>query len=105
VKGADLMDGTPIFDIKPYVTYADSHEGARSGFVDSHDWKRLQVIIPEELGNLFSPKELETLKEVLSWDPRPQTQIHQDKVFGMPYGEYDIRFRVQEDTLTVIEVV
>jgi hypothetical protein len=42
---------------------------------------------------------------VLSWDPRPQTQIHQDKVFGMPYGEYDIRFRVQEDTLTVIEVV
>ena len=105
VKGADLMDGTPIFDIKPYVTYADCHEGARSGFVDSHDWKRLQVIIPEGLGLLFSPKELETLKEVLSWDPRPQTQIHQDKVFGMPYGEYDIRFRVQEDTLTVIEVV
>ena len=64
------------------------------------------------IGNVFrslflknSAKELETLKDVLSWDPRPQTQIHQDKVFGMPYGEYDIRFRVQEDTLTVIEVV
>ena len=49
VKGADLMDGTPIFDIKPYVKYADCHEDARSGFVDNHSWKRLQVIIPEEI--------------------------------------------------------
>lgn len=105
VKGADLMDNTPIFDIKPYVTYADCHEGARSGFVDQHAWKRLQVVIPDELRNSFSPKELDTLVEVLSWDPRPQTQTHQDKTFGMPYGKYDIRFRVEEDTLTVTEIV
>ena len=105
VKGADLMDGTPIFDIKPYVAYADSHEGARSGFVDQHEWKRLKVVIPDEYHALFTPKELETVEEILSWDPRPQTQIHHDKTFGMPFGKYDIRFRVKDDILTVVEIV
>ena len=105
VRGADLMDGTPIFDIKPYVAYADCHEGARSGFVDKHEWKRLQVVIPEELHTPFTPSELEAVKEVLALDPRPQTQTHQDKVFGMPYGDYDIRFRVDDDILTVVEIV
>lgn len=105
VKGADLMDGTPIFDIKPYVAYADSHEGARSGFVDQHEWKRLKVVIPDEYHALFTPKELESVEEILSWDPRPQTQIHHDKTFGMPFGKYDIRFRVKDDILTVVEIV
>lgn len=105
VKGADLMDGTPIFDIKPYVAYADSHEGARSGFVDHHEWKRLKVVIPDEHHALFTPKELETVEEILSWDPRPQTQIHHDKTFGMPFGKYDIRFRVKDDILTVVEII
>ena len=104
VKGADLMDGTPIFDIKPYVKYADCHEDARSGFVDNHSWKRLQVIIPEEIQQHFSLDELKVLKKVLSIDPRPQIQISKDKIYGMPYGDFDIRFRVENETLTVIDL-
>lgn len=104
VKGADLMDGTPIFDIKPYVKYADCHEDARSGFVDNHSWKRLQVIIPEEIQQHFSLDELKVLKKVLSIDPRPQIQTSKDKIYGMPYGGYDIRFRVENETLTVIDL-
>lgn len=104
VKGADLMDGTPIFDIKPYVKYADCHEDARSGFVDNHSWKRLQVIIPEEIQLHFSLDELKVLKKVLSIDPRPQIQTSKDKIYGMPYGCFDIRFRVENETLTVIDL-
>ena len=104
VKGADLMDGTPIFDIKPYVKYADCHEDARSGFVDNHSWKRLQVIIPEEIQQHFSLDELKVLKKVLSIDPRPQIQTSKDKNYGMPYGCFDIRFRVENETLTVIDL-
>ena len=104
VKGADLMDGTPIFDIKPYVKYADCHEDAKSGFVDNHSWKRLQVIIPEEIQQHFSLDELKVLKKVLSIDPRPQIQTSKDKIYGMPYGGYDIRFRVENETLTIIEL-
>ena len=104
VKGADLMDGTPIFDIKPYVKYADCHEDARSGFVDNHSWKRLQVIIPEEIQQHFSLDELKVLKKVLSIDPRPQIQTSKDKIYGMPYGGFDIRFRVENETLTVIDL-
>lgn len=104
VKGADLMDGTPIFDIKPYVKYADCHEDARSGFVDNHSWKRLQVIIPEEIQLHFSLDELKVLKKVLSIDPRPQIQTSKDKIYGMPYGCFDIHFRVENETLTVIDL-
>lgn len=104
VKGADLMDGTPIFDIKPYVKYADCHEDARSGFVDNHSWKRLQVIIPDEIQQHFSLDELKVLKKVLSIDPRPQIQTSKDKIYGMPYGGYDIRFRVENETLTVVDL-
>lgn len=104
VKGADLMDGTPIFDIKPYVKYADCHEDARSGFVDNHSWKRLQVIIPEEIQQHFSLDELKVLKKVLSIDPRPQIQTSKDKIYGMPYGCFDIHFRVENETLTVIDL-
>lgn len=104
VKGADLMDGTPIFDIKPYVKYADCHEDAKSGFVDNHSWKRLQVIIPEEIQQHFSLDELKVLKKVLSIDPRPQIQTSKDKIYGMPYGCFDIHFRVENETLTVIDL-
>lgn len=104
VKGADLMDGTPIFDIKPYVKYADCHEDAKSGFVDNHSWKRLQVIIPEEIQQHFSLDELKVLKKVLSIDPRPQIQTSKDKIYGMPYDRFDIRFRVENETLTVIDL-
>ena len=72
VKGADLMDGTPIYDIKPYVTYADSHPEARSGFVDQTTWEPLQVELPEELAQLFSEEEQAGLRQVLAQDPCPR---------------------------------
>ncbi len=104
VLGADLMDGTPIYDLKPYVAYADSHPGARSGFVDERRWQELTVIFPEHLQRFFTPESLAALTRVLALDPRPQYQDNSEKVYGMPYEGYDIRFRVADDVLTVIEV-
>ena len=104
VLGADLMDGTPIYDIKPYVTYADCHPGARSGFVDERRWQELKVEFPEHLQMLFTPESLAALTRVLALDPRPQYQDNPDKVYGMPYAGYDVRFQVADNVLTVIEV-
>ena len=104
VFGADLMDGTPIYDIKPYVTYADSHPGARSGFVDEHRWQELKVVFPEQLQKHFTQESLAALIRVLALDPRPQYQDIPEKIYGMPYEGYDIRFRVADGVLTVIEV-
>lgn len=105
VKGADLMDGTPIYDIKPYVTYADSHPEARSGFVDHSEWQELQVDIPEAIGSHFSPEQLLSLKKILALDPRPHYQDDPDRVYGMPFAEYDIRFKVDGLLLSVVDCV
>ena len=103
VKGADLMDGTPIYDIKPYVVYADSHPDARSGFVDQTAWKSLEVEIPENLGSLFSPSDLETLRQTLSLDPRPSYHDDAKRIYGMPFGDYDVRFQVEGGIVRVVE--
>lgn len=105
VYGADLMDGTPIYDIKPYVTYADCHPEARSGFVDTHRWQELSVSFPEELQTQFPPDSLKALMRVLALDPRPQYQDNPDKVYGMPFEDRDIRFQVKDKELIVIEVL
>lgn len=107
VKGADLMDGTPIYDIKPYVVYADCHPEARSGFVDSRKWARLEVVIPEEVNQRLlqsglTAHQIEILKDVLAQDPRPHYQKDPLKVYGMPYEGQDIHFSVSENVLTVI---
>ena len=104
VLGADLMDGTPIYDIKPYVTYADCHLGARSGFVDERRWQELKVVFPEQLQKLFAPDSLAALIRVLALDPRPQYQDKPEKVYGMPFEEYDIHFRVTDGVLTVLDI-
>ena len=104
VKGADLMDGTPIYDIKPYVTYADSHPEARSGFVDQTTWEPLQVVLPEELAQLFSEEDQAGLRQVLAQDPRPRYHDDANRVYGMPFAGRDIRFRVSNGVLTVIEI-
>ena len=103
VKGADLMDGTPIYDIKPYVAYADSHPEARSGFVDQTEWKPLQVEIPQEISCLFSEEELKGLEQVLSQDPRPRYHDDAGRVYGMPFAGRDVRFRVGDGVVTVVE--
>lgn len=103
VLGADLMDGTPIYDIKPYVTYADCHTGAKSGFVDTTPIARLKVVIPDSFSNIFSPTEIEVLRKTLALDPRPHYHSSADKVYGMPFCNTDIHFKVSGDTLFVLE--
>ena len=105
VLGAVLMDGTPIYDIKPYVAYADSHPNARSGFVDERRWQELAVDFPQELQAHFSAESLAALTRVLALDPRPQYQDNPEKVYGMPYEGYDIRFSVVDGVLTVKEIL
>ena len=108
VLGADLMNGTPIYDIKPYVTYADSHPEARSGFVDRREWKRLKVEIPSEVKERLmrqdgmTDESIMQLQEVLAEDPRPQYQKDPQKVYGMPFEGLDSHFCVDGDCLTVI---
>lgn len=104
VKGADLMDGTPIFDIKPYVAYADSHPDACSGFVDKTEWNCLKVVIPKDIKMKFNKEELLGLEEVLSFDPRPQYHNDPTRIYGMPFAGKDILFRVDDDILTVVGV-
>jgi tRNA-Thr(GGU) m(6)t(6)A37 methyltransferase TsaA len=104
VKGADLMDGTPIYDIKPYVTYADSHPEARSGFVDQTTWEPLKVVLPEEMAALFSDEEQKGLRQVLAQDPRPRYHDDAERVYGMPFAGKDVRFRVEDGVLTVVEI-
>ena len=105
VLGADLMDGTPIYDIKPYLEYVDSHTGVRSGFVDERKWERLEVVMADELRAQFAPDELETLLAVLEQDPRPQYHDDPLRTYGMPFAGRDVRFRVEGQKLVVVQVV
>lgn len=102
VLGADLMDGTPIYDIKPYVAYADAHPDAHCGFVDSHARRELQVAIPDTVAAQFTPDELAALRRVLALDPRPQYHSDADKTYGMLYAGHDVHFRVSGDILEVV---
>ena len=104
VAGADLADGTPIYDIKPYVEYSDSHPGVRSGFVDGNEWKTLAVDFPPESAGFFSPQDYEALCKVLALDPRPQYHNDPERVYGMPFAGYDVRFTVGDGVLTVVDV-
>lgn len=106
VAGADLVDGTPIYDIKPYLAYSDSHPDARCGFVGSRHWEKLNVIIPERFKPLFNDNEFRILYKVLELDPRPQYHNDPERVYGMPFGRFDIRFKVSEGScLNVVDVV
>ena len=102
VLGADLMDGTPIYDIKPYIEYADSHPGVRSGFVDTNSWEPLEVIIPEELqaGEI----DIEALREVLALDPRPSYHDDPDREYGMSFEGHEVRFKISGKVLEVISI-
>lgn len=94
VKGADLMDGTPIYDIKPYLPYVDAHPEARGGFTDSNEWQELEVEIPEHIASLFSVSELKSLRGILAQDPRPQYHDDAERIYGMPFGGWDVKFKV-----------
>ena len=104
VGGADLMDGTPIFDVKPYIPYSDCHTDATGGFTDNAGDFLLEVDFPAELLKKLPVSKWEAAVGVLSHDPRPSYQKSADRIYGLTFAGFDIRFRVKEDTLTVIEV-
>ncbi|MBR1561137.1 MAG: tRNA (N6-threonylcarbamoyladenosine(37)-N6)-methyltransferase TrmO [Clostridia bacterium] len=106
VAGADLMDGTPIYDIKPYLRYADCHPDARGGFTDAVKDHALAVDFPDELLALIPEDKREALVRVLEQDPRPgYKHADPERRFGVAFAGYDVRFTVRDDTLTVREVV
>ena len=102
--GADLMDGTPVFDVKPYLPYADSHSEARGGFTDNHQWQRLQVEMCPDHETLFDADDLRVLKDLLSLDPRPHYHADATREYGMPFKGYDVRFRVENNVLYVLGI-
>lgn len=110
VRGADLMDGTPIYDIKPYIKYADSHPDAACGYVDSLAERQLEVIVPQEIEFAFADKEaLAALREVLALDPRPSYHNDPEREYGMSFAGYNVRFRVADGetgpALYVLEIL
>lgn len=104
VGGADLMDGTPIFDIKPYIPYSDCHADALGGFTDTADAFLLEVNFPAELLEKLPEDKREAALSLLSHDPRPSYQRKADRVYGLPFAGFDIRFTVDNSRLTVVEI-
>ena len=105
VAGADLMDGTPIYDIKPYIAYTDSREASNQGFVQGQEWPLLEVRDPDHLLSVFPPDKREALVQVLAQDPRPAYQDRPERVYGFGFGAFDVRFRVEGSVLTVAQLV
>lgn len=105
VGGADLMDGTPIFDIKPYIPYADAHPEAAGGFTDTAGDFLLDVDFPAELLSLLPEDKRAAAQGVLSHDPRPSYQHKPGRVYGLNFAGFDIRFTVEKNQLIVQEVV
>mgnify|MGYP000426843147 CR=1 FL=1 len=104
VRGADLVDGTPIFDIKPYLPYADSHPEALGGFAAVPAGETLEVVIPPDLLERVPEDHREALRGVLAQDPSPHYQKDPDRVYGFPFAGMEIRFSVDGDRLTVRDI-
>ena len=105
VGGADLMDGTPIYDIKPYLPYVDSHPDARGGFTENTADYALEVVFPDDLLARIDSNKREALRGVLAGDPRPSYQHDPARVYGVRYAQYNVKFTVDEGTLTVVDVI
>ena len=104
VAGADVMDGTPILDIKPYIPYGDCHPDATGGFTETAESFELDVVFPEELQNEIPQEKLPALKAVLSHDPRPSYQRDNDRIYGLSFAGMDIHFKIRGQTLIVCDV-
>ena len=107
VAGADLMDGTPIYDIKPYLPYTDSHPDATGGFTDAHPQERemLDVVIPIHLAARLDSRSLAALRSTLARDPRPRYQDDGSRIYGMSFARHEIKFTVSDHTATVVEII
>lgn len=104
VGGADLMDGTPIFDIKPYIPYCDCHTDAVGGFTQTADDYLLNVKVSDNLKESIQKDKLDALIGVLSHDPRPSYQADSERIYGLNFAGYNVRFTIQNKTLTVIQI-
>lgn len=104
VGGADLMDGTPIFDIKPYISYGDSHPDASGGFTDTAGDFLLKVVFPDDLLAKLPENKRDAAVGILSHDPRPSYQKNSERVYGLTFAGFDIRFTVSDQILTVCDV-
>lgn len=104
VSGADLLDGTPIYDIKPYLPFADCHPDAVGGYADQQKDYHLDLIFPERLKSLLPKDKLEGLIECLKDDPRPSYQ-NDDREYGMNFAGFEVKFKVTNDTLTVTDII
>lgn len=105
IKGADLMDGTPIYDIKPYLPHIESIPDARAGFSAEAAAHRLNVHIPEDILDSIPKEHRAALRQILSEDPRPSYQNDPERVYGFSYAGMEVRFKVQENVLSVAEVL
>ena len=103
LEGADLMDGTPVYDIKPYLPYVDSHEEALEGFAGQVKDETLEVVIPEEISRILPEGKEEELREVLALDPRPGYQEDPRRIYGMEFAGMEIHFRVENGVLLVCQ--
>lgn len=101
VSGADLLDGTPIYDIKPYLPFTDSHPDALGGFADEKKNYSLKVECEEKLLSVIPNNKIKPLMDILSGDPRPQYIDDSERIYGMKYGEFEVKFTVDTDILTV----
>lgn len=104
VSGADLLDGTPIYDIKPYLPYVDSHPEATNGFALDEKEGRLDIKFPEELIKIIPSEKRAALKAVLAQDPRPGYQDIPERIYGIEFAGFDVRFKIHNNALTVIEI-
>ena len=104
VAGADLMDGTPIYDIKPYIPYADCHPDAKGGFTTNVEMRPLIVDFPAELLEKVPQEKRDALIGVLEQDPRPRYQKDPERVYGLSFAEMEIKFTVSDRTVSVVEL-
>ncbi len=105
VSGADLMDGSPIYDIKPYLSFADSHPEAKNGFAEAHLTHTLKVVLDEPWLSMIPAEKREALIASLRLDPRPAYQDDPETPYGFEYAGFDIRFTVSGGVLTVFEII
>ena len=104
VSGADIMNGTPIYDIKPYIPFSDCHTDANGGYIDNNDFNTLKVDINEIFLNQFSSEQAEILCSILSNDPRPAYHRDNNRIYGFSFAHKEIKCRVENDTISVVSI-
>ena len=104
VSGADMLSGTPVYDIKPYLPYADIHTEAVGGFTDTISPFELDVVVPDDIRNKIPPEKLDTLIKILSQDPRPGYHDDADRIYGFEFADMEVKFKVEDKILTVTDI-